>query len=683
MTRWDEILSLPVQNPSTMEFAACDLVWSKIEGHCDNLDRLALIPFPRVDDFVRGEANNKDCPTRFHVEARRTRSTKVPYKPKVDGILQYILYWCSFGPDDHRTGGVVRPSRASYVPKKKSAGRPSTKRGCTCHFIVKRLIAKPTVALIIYNQDKHVDKKGLPCHGPQDKHAVGTRAMYAPFISEEFRQRVISLLHVGIPVETIMQRHNESVEKQGGPSNVNDLITHRHVRTQERNIRRSNYELDDDDDVSLDLWVKSNKNIVFFHEEFSDTGPFLLGIQTEWQLQQMIQFGNGRLVALDSRFGTNKLKYPIQSLVVFNYDNKAIPVAWIISPSFSSGDTHRWMRALFNKVCIKDPTWKLAGFIVDDPLTDILTIREVFQCSVLVCFWRVRHAWHKNLMKRCSDMQTRANLSKALGQIVKDISKGCVTVESFDSFMEDFVECKDFMDYFKAIWYPRIGSWITALKTMQIASLESSAALEFYHNQLRIRFLNDETDSDIYKRADWLVNKLSTKIHSYFWLDEYEGKDAFSRYRKDEWASDFTSWRTSRTIPNTDVITEGEQVKVVDRVDRDVHHEIWNPGSEYAICSCEWGENGNLCEHVCKVIQDQREKGSVLPSVSLLQFNQSLINMLKCPPANSLIRDHAVSLAVWVNEQLSAQFAKSAQNGVSGGRVEMVNSDTQMEIDLE
>lgn len=54
-------------------------------------------------------------------------------------------------------------------------------------------------------------------------------------------------------------------------------------------------------------------------------------------------------------------------------------------------------------------------------------------------------------------MQTRANLSKALGQIVKDISKGCGTVELFDSFMEDFVECKDFMDYFKAIWYPRIG----------------------------------------------------------------------------------------------------------------------------------------------------------------------------------------------------------------------------------
>ncbi|KAJ0609562.1 hypothetical protein HanOQP8_Chr03g0121871 [Helianthus annuus] len=640
------------------------------------MDRLALVPFARVDDFVRGESNNKDCPTRFHVEARRRRSAKTDSKPKVDGILEYILYWCSFGPDDHRKGGVVRPSRSTYVPKKKSAGRPNTKRGCTCHFIVKRLIAEPSVALVIYNQDKHLDKKGLPCHGPQDTKAIGTRAMYAPFISEDLRLRVLSLLHVGIPVETIMQRHNESVEKQGGVSNRDDLLTHRYVRIQERNIRRASCELDEDDDVSIGLWVESHQNHVFFYEDFSDNDPFLLGIQTEWQLQQMIRFGSGRLLALDSRFGTNKLKYPIQSLVVFNSDNKAIPVAWIISPSFStSGDTHRWMRALFNRVRTKDPTWKLAGFIIDNPLLDILAIREVFQCSVLICFWRVRHAWHKNIMKRCSSMETRAKLSKALGQIVKDICKGFGAIESFDKFMEDNVNCRSFMDYFKAVWYPRMGSWITALKTLPLASQESSAALEFYHNQLKIRLLN-ENDYDINQRADWLINKLGTKIQAYFWLDEYEGKDDFSRYWKDEWASGLTAWRKARTIPNADIVTEGERVKVVD-------HVVWNPGSEYAICGCDWGEKGNLCEHVCKVIQYFREKGLGLPSVSLLQYNQGLINMLKCPPANSFIRDHAVSLAVWVNEQLSAQFGKSGRNGDSDGRDEMVNSCTRMEVDAE
>lgn len=194
------------------------------------------------------------------------------------------------------------------MPKKKSAGRPNTKRGCTCHFIVKRLSAAPTVALITYAEDKHVDKMGLPCHGLRDKQATGTRAMYAPYISEDLRLRVLSLLYVGVSVETIMQRHNESVEKQGGPSNRDDLLTHRYVRRQERSIRRSSFELDTDDSVSVTMWVESHQNCIFFYQDFSDTDPFVLGIQTDWQLQQMIRFGNRSLLASDSRFGTNKLK---------------------------------------------------------------------------------------------------------------------------------------------------------------------------------------------------------------------------------------------------------------------------------------------------------------------------------------------------------------------------------------
>jgi hypothetical protein len=32
---------------------------------------------------------------------------------------------------------------------------------------------------------------------------------------------------------------------------------------------------------------------------------------------------------------------------------------------------------------MKDPSWKLAGFIVDDPLTDILTIRLAVPLSLM------------------------------------------------------------------------------------------------------------------------------------------------------------------------------------------------------------------------------------------------------------------------------------------------------------
>lgn len=73
---------------------------------------------------------------------------------------------------------------------------------------------------------------------------------------------------------------------------------------------------------------------------------------------------------------------------MFNSDNKAIPVAWVITSGFGTIDTHRWMRALYNRVCAKDPTWKLAGFVVDDPLADTLAIRSVFQVFVSVQFYR-------------------------------------------------------------------------------------------------------------------------------------------------------------------------------------------------------------------------------------------------------------------------------------------------------
>ena len=91
MAKWDEILSLPVQNPPTLEFFATDVAWSKVEGWHNKINRVVIIPFARVNDFVKGESENKDCSSRFHVEARRQRSPYMTCKPKVDGILEYIL----------------------------------------------------------------------------------------------------------------------------------------------------------------------------------------------------------------------------------------------------------------------------------------------------------------------------------------------------------------------------------------------------------------------------------------------------------------------------------------------------------------------------------------------------------------------------------------------------------------
>uniref|UniRef100_A0A804MWA0 SWIM-type domain-containing protein n=1 Tax=Zea mays TaxID=4577 RepID=A0A804MWA0_MAIZE len=370
---------------------------------------------------------------------------------------------------DYRKGGNVRPSRPISEKRKTPAGRPNTKRVCVCHFIVKRLIVEPSVALVIYNHNKHVDKKDMPCHGSMDKMAVGTKAMFAPYISDVLRLQVMSVLYVGIPVETIMQRHTGMVEKQGGPSNRDDLLTHRYVRIlMERKIRRSVYELDDDDAISIDLWVENNQDCVFFYEDFSDTDTFVLGIQTDWQLQQMIQFGSHTLMASDSKFGTNKLKG-----------------SWLLS----------------------------------DPL--LLTVK----------------------------------------------------------------------------YLP--GAWITVLNTTPLASAQVASAIESYHHLLKLRLLN-EADESVYWRADWLVDKLGTKVHSYYWLDEFSGKNSFSRYWRSEWSSGPNPWSQGTQIPDSDVVIEGNHASVVSQTTKEKSHAVLDPCSEFALCDCGWSMEGNLCKHVLK-----------------------------------------------------------------------------------
>lgn len=195
--------------------------------------------------------------------------------------------------------------------------------------------------------------------------------------------------------------------------------------------------------------------------------------------------------------------------------------------------------------------------------------------------------------------------------------------------------------------------WTTALKNLPLTSLETCAAMEFYHSQLKLRLLN-EKDGTVYQRTDWLVDKLGTKVHSYFWLDEYSEKNNFSRYWKDEWMSGLTYWRRALRIPDSDVIIEGGIAKVTDQITRDRKFVVWNPGSQFGLCDCRWAEMGNLCEHMCKVINIRRKEGTTSPSVSLLQYQKALTDMLRCPPHDSLIRDHAVSFAMSVQKQLNA-----------------------------
>lgn len=211
-------------------------------------------------------------------------------------------------------GSNIKPASG----KGSRPGRRHMMRGCLCHFTVKRLYTRPLLALIIYNQRKHLDKSGAPCHGILDQDAVGTRAMYAPRISEELRQKVMSMLYVGISLDTVIQHHMEVVQGHGGPHNRDDFLTRNDVRNMERLIRNSSHELHASDECSIKVWVQRHQKHVFYLQENSGSEPFILGIQTDWQLQQMLLYGHNGSIASHSTFGLKNLKV-VYSLLIFEH----------------------------------------------------------------------------------------------------------------------------------------------------------------------------------------------------------------------------------------------------------------------------------------------------------------------------------------------------------------------------
>jgi len=87
----EDILNLPVQDPLCTELSAAYINWVKLEGGRQGGDDIALIPFARVDDFVKGESSNPECPASFRIESRRKRAQGSIAKPRVDGYLEYTL----------------------------------------------------------------------------------------------------------------------------------------------------------------------------------------------------------------------------------------------------------------------------------------------------------------------------------------------------------------------------------------------------------------------------------------------------------------------------------------------------------------------------------------------------------------------------------------------------------------
>ncbi|KMT13779.1 hypothetical protein BVRB_4g081540 [Beta vulgaris subsp. vulgaris] len=645
----ESIDDLSLQDPPEAEFSSADLKWTKF-GTAEHHDDVAKIPYDRVDDFIIGECSNVEFPTRFHIERGRKRRRGSLKEYKSDDYLEYKLYWCSFGPENYGEGGDILPSRRYRLNTRNRAARPQSMRGCTCHFVVKRLYACPTLALIIYNERRHVNKSGFPCHGALDRDAIGPGAKKIPYVGTEMQQQAMSMIYLGIPEENVVQKHLEGIQRYCNADAKLSKMASQYVQKLGMVIKRSTHELDLDDQASVRLWVERNKKSVFFYQDSSDGDPLILGIQTEWQVQQMIRFGHRSIIAADSTFGLKKLRYPLCTLLVFDSRQHALPVAWIITRSFAKPDTSKWMKALVDRIRAVDTGWKVSGYVIDDAAAELEPIRDMFCCPVLFSLWRVRRAWLRNIVKKCSELEVQRKIFKHLGDVVSSIWKGLDSAVAIEKFMQDFSDQTAFMQYFKDCWLPKIEMWLSIMRTVPLASQEAAGAIEAYHIKLKTKVF-DDSHLGAFQRVDWLVHKLTAELHSSYWLDRYSDEhDTFKDVKEMYLAS--TSWHRALQISDTAVYFHENHdffAEIQSQKDNTVSHIVWNPGSEFAFCNCAWALQGNLCKHVIKVnMMYETRQGSA--SMSFHSFRELLTSLLRKPMDDSIELDKAMA---WTHQMLN------------------------------
>ncbi|KAF6167141.1 hypothetical protein GIB67_029779 [Kingdonia uniflora] len=181
--------------------------------------------------------------------------------------------------------------------------------------------------------------------------------------------------------------------------------------------------------------------------------------------------------------------------------------------------------------------------------------------------------------------------------------------------------------------------WLLIMKTLPLASEESSGAIEAYHLKLKLK-LYDDSNLGALQRVDWLVYKLTTELLSSYWLDRYADESDSFKNVKEEYISS-TSWHRALEIPDEVVVLEEENhhfAKVLSQKDATQSHIVWNPGSEFSFCDCAWAMQGNLCKHVIKSNMVFEKF-----SLSFRSFREILINLWQKPMDDSFALDQSIA----------------------------------------
>ena len=156
-------------------------------------------------------------------------------------------------------------------------------------------------------------------------------------VPEDVRLEVASKLQQGVKMDRILDDIRNSV---GLSMERKHLVSKQDIHNIQRQYNISGVKRHANDHISLQAWIEDCKMmeynpIVIFKQQGEEQdenvddmskNDFLIGIQTEFQRDMMVKFGNN----IDTTHGTNMYDFNLLTLMVMDEFGEGLPVLWAI-----------------------------------------------------------------------------------------------------------------------------------------------------------------------------------------------------------------------------------------------------------------------------------------------------------------------------------------------------------------
>ena len=228
---------------------------------------------------------------------------------------------------------------------------------------------------------------------------------------------------------------------------------------------------------------------------------FVLALQTTTQRRFMAEFGNNRIVCLDSTHGTNQYDFNLVTVLVVDDFGEGNPVGFLVC----NRENELALTLFFQAIKTHLPSgmeYSASHVMTDNAAQYYNAWVAVFGTSVkLLCTWHVDRAWRKAVKAHISSPDDQVEVYHMLRALLQELNEDDFwqCLNSFIQFLQPL--SPSFAAYMQA-YGERASEWAYCFRRGTLAN--TNMYVESFHNVLKSAYMERRSN----RRIDSLLNIL-------------------------------------------------------------------------------------------------------------------------------------------------------------------------------